>query len=169
MVASEHGGLPHLALLAFTVAQQGVDAVILVIQLAGKGHAHRGGDALTQRAGAHVHAGGALHVRMALEHGADVAELLQLADIEIAAVGQHRIQAGGAVALGEHKAVPVGVLGGLGVDVHLFEVEIGKDVRRGEGASRMAGLGVIHAFDDAEAYLCRGDQKVLAFLSVHSQ
>ena len=73
------------------------------------------------------------------------------------------------MALGEHKAVPVGVLGGLGVDVHLFEVEIGKDVRRGEGASRMAGLGVIHAFDDAEAYLCRGDQKVLAFLSVHSQ
>ena len=106
---------------------------------------------------------------MALKHGPDVAELLQLADVKIATVCQGGIQPRSTVALGKHKAVPIGVLGIFRVNAHFLEVEIGKDVGRGERASRVAGLGVVHAFDNAETNLRRGDQKALAFLSVHSE
>ena len=89
-------------------------------------------------------------------------------DGEIAPVGQGGIQARGAVALGKHKAVPIRVLGIFGIDVHFFKIQVSEDLSRGEGTSRMAGLGVIYAFDDTEANFRRGDKKVLPFLSIHS-
>ena len=71
------------------------------------------------------------------------------------------------MALGKHKSIPVRVLGGVGIDVQLFEVKIGENVRRREGASRMAGLGVEYAFNNSQANLRRSNLKVFAFLRVH--
>ncbi len=104
---------------------------------------------------------------MALKHGADMPQALQFLLVKIAPLRQSGIKARSAVALGKHKTVPVRIFGILGINVHFLEIEIGEEIGRRERASRVAGFGVEHAFDDAEANLRRGDLKVFPFLSVH--
>ncbi len=48
ILGSGHGGLPDLALGDLAVAQQGIDAVVLLCQLACQRHADGSGDALAQ-------------------------------------------------------------------------------------------------------------------------
>ena len=62
----KHSSFPNLTLFNLAIAEQRVNTVIFVINLAGKRHACRSGNALTERAGAHIDAGGALHIRVTL-------------------------------------------------------------------------------------------------------
>ena len=57
------------------------------------------------------------------------------------------------MALGEHKTVAIGLAGIGRVDVHFLKVQIGHDVGSAERTARMAGLGSVHAGDDALPYL----------------
>jgi len=57
------------------------------------------------------------------------------------------------MALGEHKAVAVGLARIGRVDIHFLKVQISHDVGRAERTARMAGLGSVHAGDDALPYL----------------
>ena len=153
LVAGKHGGLPDLALLALAVAQQGVGAIVVAPVLGGNGHTHGGGDALAERTGGHVDARGVVHVGMALQVAADVAQRLQVLLGEEPALGEHGVQTRRAVALGKHKAITVGLAGIGRVDVHFLKVQIGHDVGSAERTARMAGLGSVHAGDDALPYL----------------
>ncbi len=62
-----HGRLPDLALLALAVAEHDVGPAGASRQARAEGHAHPGRDAHAERAGRHVEAGQAGHVRVALE------------------------------------------------------------------------------------------------------
>ena len=52
-----------------------------------------------------------------------------------------------AVAFGKDKTVSVRILRVLRVNVQFFEIEIGENIRSGKGTARMAGFGVVNAFD----------------------
>ena len=121
-----HGRLPHLALLHLTVPQHGVDPVTQTVQLARQGHAHRGGHALAQAAGGHIHSPDMAHLRVAGQVPADGAELPQLVHGEIPPQGQGGVKGRGAVALAEHEAVPARGLGILGVDPHHVLIQDGE-------------------------------------------
>ena len=67
VLVGKHHGLPNLALLDLTVAQKGVHPnIILAQELGALGHTAGGADALTQRAGAHIHAGHRVHIGVTL-------------------------------------------------------------------------------------------------------
>ena len=121
--------------------------------LGGNGHAHGGGDALAERTGGHVNARGVVHVGVTLQGAADVAQRLEILLGEESALGEHGVQTRRAVALGKHEAIAVGLAGVGRVDVHFLKVQIGHDVGSAERTARMAGLGSVHAGDDALPYL----------------
>ena len=153
LVAGKHGGLPDLAFLALTIAQQGVRAVSIAPVLSGNGHAHGGGNALAERASGHVDARGVVHVRVTLQVAANMAQRLEVLLGEEPALGEHGVQARSAMTLGKHKAVAIGLAGIGRVDVHFLKVQIGHDVGSAERTARMAGLGSVHSGDDALPYL----------------
>ncbi len=72
---------------------------------------------------------------------------------EISSVGQRGVQARGGMPLGEHEAVPVLLLRVRRVDVHLLEIKISENVRRGQGAAGMTGLCPVHGLNDALAHI----------------
>ena len=121
--------------------------------LGGNRHAHGGGDALAERAGGHIDARGVVHVGMTLQVAADMAQRLEILLGEEPTLGEHGVQARSAMALGEHKTVAIGLAGIGRVDVHFLKVQIGHDVGSAERTARMAGLGSVHAGDDALPYL----------------
>ena len=90
---------------------------------------------------------------MTLQVAADMAQRLEVLLGEEPALGEHGVQARSAMALGEHKAVAIGLAGISRVDVHFLKVQIGHDVGSAERTARMAGLGSVHAGDDALPYL----------------
>ena len=148
VVAGCHGGLPDHALLDLTVTQHDVGHVVLVMQLAGQGHAHAHGQAVAQGAGGHVHAGGLVHVRMALEDGVVLTQGVQLLGVKVAPAGQCRIEHRAGVAFGEDEAVPVSPAGVLGIDIQHVEVQGGHHLHRGERAAGVSSLGGVDHGDD---------------------
>lgn len=90
---------------------------------------------------------------MTLQVAADVAQRLKILLGEEPTLGEHSVQTRCTVALGKHKAIAVGLAGMGRVDVHFLKVQIGHDVGSAERTARMAGLGSVHAGDDALPYL----------------
>ena len=88
----EHRRLPDLAFLALAVAEYGINAVILLIDLRGERHTASGGNALSERTGAHIDARSTLHIGMTLEHCAHMTEHLQLLPVKIALERQNGVQ-----------------------------------------------------------------------------
>ena len=167
ILGSGHESLPNLALGDFAVAQDGVDAVIPVVELAAQSHTDSGGNALAQRAGGHIDTGNVVHFHVAGHMGVNAAELLQALHGEEAPQGQRGIQSGRAVALGHDKAVTVRVLGILGVHLHDVEVESGQHVQAAEGAAGMAGGSVMYHLDCQQTGFGRVDGQSL-ILVFHS-
>ena len=92
VVASEHGSLPDLALFNLAVAQECIDAVVLVELLAGQRHANSGGNALAKGAGAHVNARSIVHVWVTLKARVERAESLELLLGEETALSQNAVK-----------------------------------------------------------------------------
>ena len=128
-MVGEHERLPDFALLNFTVAYHGVHAVALAAELAGHGDPVGGGDALAERAGRHIHAGGQFHIRMPLQDGAGLAQGFHFRLREEALNGQRGVQNRRGVSLGQHEPVPVGVVWIFRIDAHLLLVEVCDDIR----------------------------------------
>ena len=168
ILRSGHGGFPDLALSDLTVAQQGIDTVVLLCKLSGQSHADCGGDALAQRAGGHVDALDMTHVGMAGVMALDGAEELQILLREEAAQGQHRVQSRRAVAFGQHKAVAVRILRVGRVDLHDVEVQRREDVHRGEAAADMAGRGGMNGVKSEQPCLGSHDFELFAVKFFHS-
>ena len=77
-MSRKHGSLPNLTLLDLAVAEHGIYTIVFFVKLARKRHTACSRYTLSQRTGAHVDAGSALHVGVSLEHSADVAQDCQL-------------------------------------------------------------------------------------------
>ena len=92
----------------------------------------------------------------------------QVSDREEAALRQRGIQAGGAVALAQHKTIPVGILGLFGVNAHLTEIQVSKDVRRGQAGARMTAPGTVGGFDHTHAHAGRSQFQLQRFQFCHS-
>ena len=160
MVAGKHRGLPDLPLLELTVTKQGIDAVAVTPQLSGERHAHGHRDPLAQGAGAHVNPGGIPHVGMSLELGPQVTQGLELLFGKVPPLGEGGVEARGAVALREDKAVALGLERIGRIDVHLLEVQVGEYLGRRERPAGVARLGRMGRCHDAATQLPRDLLKV---------
>ena len=166
-MGGKHQRFPNLTLFDLPVAQNGVDAIILLVELAGERHAAGGGDALAERAGGHIDAGDSLHIGMTLEHRMGLTQTLELFLIEKAAQSQNRIQRRSRMAFGKDETVAIGVLGIGGVDLHFFVVEIGQNIHAGKRAAGMAGFGQTDGLNGQHAALGCQDLQGEKFLVVH--
>ena len=155
-----HEGLPNLALLNLAVPHQGVHPVVPAVHLPRQGHAHGGGDALAQGAGGHVHPGD-VHLRVAGHGTVNAAEHLQFLLREEAPEGQIGVEGGGAVSLGEDKAVPGRVGGVGGVDAQHLLVQESHDLHGGEGTSDVAGGRAIDHFHPQQTAPGRGESQLV--------
>ena len=167
ILGSGHGGLPDLTLGDLAVAQQGIDTVVLLRQLACQRHADGSGDALAQGAGGHVDALDVTHVGVAGVMALDGAEELQILLREEAAQGQHRVQSRRAVALGQHKAVAVRVLRVGRVDMHDVEVQRREDVHRRQAAADVAGRSGMNGVKSEQPRLGSHDFELFAVKFFH--
>ena len=155
------------ALHQAAVAQEGVGVVVhdLVAvavefagqQLLGQRHADRVGDALAERAGGGLDAGGVAVFGVAGGLAVELAEALQLGDRQVVAgqvqqrVDQHR-----AMAVGEHEAVAVGPLGVGRVVAQVMTPQHLGDLGHAHRRARVAGVGLLHRVHRQGAD-CAGD------------
>ena len=116
-------------------------------------HTNSDGAALSQRAGGGVHARNLFTIGMPLQDTVELAEVGELVPADEATLRQHRIIAGGGMALAENEAITVGVLGIFGVDTHLSEEQGGHQLCGGQGAAGVAAAGVGRHVDDVPAHL----------------
>ena len=75
--------------------------------------------------------------------------------------GKHRIIARRRVALGEHKAVAVGIVRIAGIDAHVVEENAGHQLDGRKGAAGMAAAGIGRHRDDVAAHLTADLGKLL--------
>ena len=112
----------------------------------GDRHADRVGEALAERAGGGLDAGGDEILRMPRRHRAELAEALDLVERHrlVAEQVQHRVDQHRAVAGGEHEAVAVGP-GRVGrVELQHLSEQHGRDVGCAHRQAGMAGFGLFH-------------------------
>ena len=69
--------------------------------------------------------------------------MLEVIQGEEAPECQHGIQGGGTVALGQHEAVAVGGMRGVGVDAHDAEIQHGQQIHAAHRAAGMPGSGLV--------------------------
>ena len=160
--ARQRAALVADALHHAAVAQDAVGVVVhhreaLAVELRrqvlfGHGHAHRVGDALAQGAGGGLDAAGVAVLGMAGGQGAELAELLEVVDLQaVAEQVQQAIQQHGAVTGGQHKAIPVGPLGVGGIVLHLLAPDGVGGGRRAHGHAGVTGLGLLNALGGQDA------------------
>jgi len=114
-------------------------------QLFGNGHAHRVGDALAQGAGGGFHSRGVAHFRVARGTGLELAEVLQVLNAHrIARQVQQGVEQHGAVAIGEHKTVPVRPMGIVGIVLQVAAPQDFRNLRHAHGHARVTGIGFLN-------------------------
>ncbi len=135
-VASDHVGV----VVDDVVAEPGIEQALR------QRHADRGGDALAERAGGRLDAGGVAELGMAGGLGAELAEALEVADLDAGIAGEvkQRIEQHRSVPGREHEAVAVGPLGIGGVEAERLAEQDGGDIGHAHRHSRVAGLGSLH-------------------------
>ena len=168
VVPGSHGCLPDLTLLQLTVAQHGIDPVVLLVYLTGQRHTHSGGNALTETAGGHIYTGHMAHFRVTGEMPVDAAEGGKHFPGEKAPHCQNGIQCRRTVSLAQYEAVPVRVIRLGGVDPHGVKIQNRKNLAQGHGPAQMAGCGPIHHFKRASAGLCAQQRKLRGFFYLHT-
>ena len=124
-----------------------------MVEPAGERHAVGNREALAQRTSGHVHARGIGHVGVALQVRAILAQGDEVLTREVTALGEGRVQRRRRMALREHQTVTLGIVGVLGVDVHLVKIEHRQDVGAGKRAARVAGACRSERLDDVNAKL----------------
>ena len=152
-MGGKHTGLPHLSLLNLTITQQGVDPGGFALVLQSQRHTAGAGNALSQRAGGHIHPGNGIHIGMALKVGINMPQGGQILHREEAPIGQSRVQAGGRMTLAQHETVTILPLGILGIDVHFFKIQVGEHIRSGQAAAGMTRFRAVSTLDNPHAHL----------------
>ena len=151
VVGGKHKGLPAFALFHLAIAQNGVNVHGRAGVLCAQRHAAGGGDALTQTAGGHIHAGHTVHVGVTLQAAADLTQGLELFHREEAPLCQRCVQRRGGMTLGQHQTVAVGHPGLGRVDVQFLKVQIRQHVCDAQTAARMTTACTVGPFDHAHA------------------
>lgn len=116
----------------------------------------RASKALPEGAGGNVDAGALVHRGMALQHGALLAQRVQLGFREEADACETGILNGAHMALGENHTICGPAAGILRVHVHILEVAGSNKVRCGKGSARMPGLRFVDHVNDLHAHLHSG-------------
>ena len=159
-MGGKHKGLPALTLFHLAVTHDGKHVDGLACVLGTQCHAAGCRDALAQTAGGHVHTRRLVHVGVALQVAADLAQGLEVLHREVAALCQSSVQCRSGMALGQHQTVAVGLLRILRVDVHFHEIEVAQQLGDVQTAARMTALCAVRALDHAHAdvtgVLCQG-------------
>ena len=152
------GGLAADALLDVAVAADRVDVVVerrgalggvrveqAALAAGGHRHADRVGDALAERAGRGLDAGGVAVLRVARGLAAPGAQRLEVLELEAPAAEEElEVERDRAVARGEHEAVAAGParVGGV-VPHHLLEEQV-RHGREAHGGARVAVADLLH-------------------------
>ena len=121
-------GLPDLALVRLTVADDAEDVVGAAVDLVAQSGAGSGGSALAQRAGGQIHAGSQLAVSVAGELGVGLVQGVGLLHGIEAHETEGGISHGSGVALTEHQPVAILPAGVLGIELHDLTVQNGHQV-----------------------------------------
>ena len=153
VVSSSHCGFPDLAFLAFAVADQAVNAVILAGKFIGDCHAVCRRKSLTEGACAHVDAGREVHIGMTLQAAVDLTEREQLLFRDDSFFRKRRVEQRGGMSLGENEPVAVRDFHGFPCrvfrgDIHDLKKQQCHDFRCAERAARMSAFRVGNLTDD---------------------
>ena len=166
ILSCRHGRFPDLAFFDFAVAGDDVDPPVRPVQLGRHGHAVGSRQALSQGSRRHVDARRRIHVGIALEHGAALAQVPQFIFREKAPFGQRRIQSRYGMALGEDETVPVRPVRPLGIDPHDIEIQDLQHIDDGQRAAGMTGLGQGDHLDDILPHVSR---MTAQFFAIHEK
>jgi len=79
---------------------------------------------------------------------------------EIPPMCQRGIKSGSRMSLRQHKSVSVRFLRVLGINVHLFKIKIGKNIRSRKRSAGMSGLCAMHCCYNALADFVRHTGKL---------
>ncbi|MDT4854007.1 hypothetical protein FQZ97_882930 [compost metagenome] len=153
--AGEGAGFVADAFHHATVAQEGVgvvvdDGQVLAVelggqQLLGQREAHGIGDALTQRAGGGLDAGGDVDFGVAGGLAVQLAEVLDLGQGQVVAREvQHRVDQHRGVAVGQHEAVAVEPVRVGGVVAQVLAPQGDGHVGHAHRCARMSGIGLLN-------------------------
>ena len=148
------GSFPHRPLGAFAVAHEHVGAVVGLQAARVQGAADAGAESLAERPGGDVDERQARR-RVALEIGGELAEVEQVAARHEAGLGPRRVEQRRGMALRQHEAVGMLVLGVRGVVPHLGEEQRRHQIRRREAGGRMTAAGLGRGRDRLDAEPCR--------------
>ena len=117
------------------------------------------GEALAERTGSHLDAGELLHLGVARGPAAELAELLEIVELEpVPGQVEHRVQQDAGVAAREHEPVPVRPVRIARVVVHDPRPQDVGQGREGHGGTGMTGVGLLGCVhrqpaDDVDAKL----------------
>ena len=162
----EMQSLPDLALVGLAVADDAENVVVPPVDPVGQRRAGGRGDALAQRAGGQIHAGGEQAVGVAGGLGVGPVEGVGLLDGIVAHQAEGGIGHRSGVALGQHQPVPVLPAGILGVEFHDLAVENGHQVRKVHGAAHVAEA---QGVDDLQRFQPDLRRQNFALLFIHGK
>ena len=122
-VGGNQSRFPHRAFITLAIAEQAVDPVRPRVHLPAEGHATGDREALTQRSGGAIHAGGFVPIGVALQAAVQPAEPGEFAVWEEAAHGKRDVQGRGGMAFAEDKSVSIRGVRLQRVNPHPFHIE----------------------------------------------
>ena len=159
-VAGSHKGLPNLTFLALAVTEDGIHAAIFAQLLGTQCHTHSDGATLTERTGGCIHTGNLLAVGMTLQNAVELTEVGILIAADKAKSRQYGIITGSSMALTQHKAVTIGILGILGINAHMVAENAGNQFHHGQGTTGVATACIGDHGDDIAAHLLAYTRKL---------
>ncbi len=153
VVGGHRGRFPHRALGGLAVAHHHVDALVALVELGHRGHAHADRQALAERAGGDVHErqryGG-----MALEIGVDLTQVQQIVTLQVAGFGPGGVEHRRCVALREDEDIVGRIRRILGIVAHGLKEQRRHQLGRGGASGGVAAAGGAGGSHRIDAHLC---------------
>ena len=154
-VSCPHSSLPDLSLLNLTISGQGVYTIVLVIKFSGCCHTYCSRNSLPQRSTGHINARNMLHIRMSLQIRTCMAQCHKIFLREKSALCKCGIISRCYMSFGQYKTVTILHLRVLWINIHLFEIQICKNICRRQRSARMTGFCAVHCSYNALADFIR--------------
>ncbi len=147
-VGGGHRRFPDLALLNFTVPQQGINPRGFTAQASRQGQADGLGQPLAERTGTDFDPGGFVHIGVSLQMTAEATQGFQIGGGEIAGLGEAGIKGRSRVPLGQNEAVPIFPTRVARVVPHFVKIENGQNIDRRKAPPGVPGPGGVEHFED---------------------
>ena len=147
----KHRCFPDLTFFNFAIAQNGINLISSVVQLASQSHTTGNGNALSERTAGHINAR-CMNARVTLQHCTDVPQRLQFFLWEETTLCQCCIQCRCTVSLRKYQPIPICHFRLFRINVHFCKIKIRQQVADGKRTARMSGLCTISAFNDTHPH-----------------